>query len=607
MVRLGFLSLILTALLSLAAPVFAFDVTDVPGGLRDHGKDWLKDQAKSAGQEWLLGTGQSDTMKGILDKALNAVSGSNLPGSASDSCKVAVYGQMFSVLTNLGYLTNTKEGATAMLTSGAKTLSLGAGGLSAASGAAEGGLLNWLAGEYAGAATGQAEDTLFDRIQKLFSDGKAPEFEVFEKDGRCGKKDDCTYKLKALWDIVHGRYTVYMHGDCDCSGQGAGDGVPLGEWWVTVSGPMLMKVTADNKSFTWVVGEPTKIDMEADCPCSKKRLRTAVLGGKPTSGVGGGVTGGGTSTPPPPPPAPAPPSTLGDWLKVTTTCKDAECQALAAQINTLAQEREALGSEQNQAQTEMEQAKAAIGAEGGDKELGIAPASPAKTKANANALKAAQAKMDALRVKQATMDAKLRDLWKALKDCEMAKCGRYGMVCPGGGLGRGQALASACPPGASALGTAVLAEINRARTDPQDYARTLRGADAGEAVSFLEHQPALGALNEDERLTTAARQQVDDQGPRGGTSHTGSDGSTPMSRAQAAGLYSSIVAEEIALAQTQASGVVRQLIIDAGRPGRPHRTDLFGALFKLVGVACGPNKAYASMCVVTLATTPMAR
>jgi uncharacterized protein YkwD len=150
----------------------------------------------------------------------------------------------------------------------------------------------------------------------------------------------------------------------------------------------------------------------------------------------------------------------------------------------------------------------------------------------------------------------------------------------------------------------VLAEINRARTDPNAYAATL-GPDAGDAVSFLAHQPALPPLAFDDRLAAAARRQAADQGPIGGMSHIGTDGSNPIGRIHANCLFAMVVGEEISLGQTQPGPVVRQLIVDASEPTHLHRGDLFSPMFKRAGVACGPNRTWGEMCVIDLASTPM--
>jgi hypothetical protein len=155
--------------------------------------------------------------------------------------------------------------------------------------------------------------------------------------------------------------------------------------------------------------------------------------------------------------------------------------------------------------------------------------------------------------------------------------------------------------------SAVLDKINAARADPADFAETLHGPGSEDAIQFLKAQTPLQPISESPALDRAAQTQADDQGPRGGTSHIGSDGSGPMSRAHTEGVFSMVVAEEIAVSQTTAQDVVSNLLIDANpnRPGHPHRADLFNPAITLGGVACGPNSAYGEMCVIDLASKPI--
>ena len=157
---------------------------------------------------------------------------------------------------------------------------------------------------------------------------------------------------------------------------------------------------------------------------------------------------------------------------------------------------------------------------------------------------------------------------------------------------------------ASGFDAAVLAEINHARTDPQGYARTLKGPDAAESVAFLESQPPRPTFTESAGLDAAARREAADQGPIGGASHTGRDGSTPMSRIAAECVIAMVGGEEISLHQKTAAAVVRQLIIDNSSAHHFHRADLFSSAFTLAGAACGPNAAWGEMCVVDLAAIP---
>jgi uncharacterized protein YkwD len=170
----------------------------------------------------------------------------------------------------------------------------------------------------------------------------------------------------------------------------------------------------------------------------------------------------------------------------------------------------------------------------------------------------------------------------------------------------------------------VLAELNFARTHPQDYARQLERLartggvngryadpveDAGaldEAIDYLERQLPLPPLSPDARLASAARAHVMDQGRTGETGH-GRDGHSFSQRLKQAGLYAGLSAEDISYGFDQPAEVVRQLIIDQGVPGRGHRANIFQPALRIAGVACGSHPAYGALCVIDFASQPVGR
>jgi uncharacterized protein YkwD len=180
------------------------------------------------------------------------------------------------------------------------------------------------------------------------------------------------------------------------------------------------------------------------------------------------------------------------------------------------------------------------------------------------------------------------------------------------------------------LETAVLAGLNAARADPKGYADGLRRYETyfhGQQVDEPGHPPAMTTegvaavdnaigwldgrmpappLQYSDALARAARRLADDQGPRGGYSHVGSDGSTLRDRLQGVGVWAAAMEEDISLAQPTAEGVVRQLIIDDGVPGRGHRQAAFDPGLTIAGVACGPHATYGAMCVIDFAGGTMA-
>ena len=179
----------------------------------------------------------------------------------------------------------------------------------------------------------------------------------------------------------------------------------------------------------------------------------------------------------------------------------------------------------------------------------------------------------------------------------------------------------AAPPYLSKVEAEVVAELSLARTSPKSYANYLReyrslirgklyekpgeipvmlneGTKAvDEAIAFLERQAPIPPLEASRGLSLAARDHARDQGPRGATGHSGSDGSDPFSRMVRYGEWKSTAGENCAYGPGQARDIVIQLIVDDGVASRGHRANIFNPKFLVVGVAVGPHKVYGSVCV----------
>lgn len=173
----------------------------------------------------------------------------------------------------------------------------------------------------------------------------------------------------------------------------------------------------------------------------------------------------------------------------------------------------------------------------------------------------------------------------------------------------------------------IVAELNRARTDPRGYAaglavyrsyfhgkivrypgnpdglRTAEGiAAVDEAIRALRRQPPVATIRSATLLARAARDHVVEQGPRGATGHASANGERARDRLvrRGGGAY---VAEVITYGPPSAAEVVRQLIVDDAVPGRGHRKAVLAAEWAYAGAACGPHRRYKVMCVVTFART----
>lgn len=168
-------------------------------------------------------------------------------------------------------------------------------------------------------------------------------------------------------------------------------------------------------------------------------------------------------------------------------------------------------------------------------------------------------------------------------------------------------------------------EMNLARTHPRQYAdylvelrqyyqgdlievpgeiaiQTREGVPGiDEAIRFLRTVEPVPALNPSPGVSQAARDHVEDQGPKGLTEHRGTDGSHSGMRLNRYGEWRYLTGENIAYGRREARRIVINQIIDDGIKSRGHRENLFNPEFKRVGVACGEHANYRWMCVMELA------
>ncbi|MCI0512443.1 tetratricopeptide repeat protein [candidate division KSB1 bacterium] len=168
----------------------------------------------------------------------------------------------------------------------------------------------------------------------------------------------------------------------------------------------------------------------------------------------------------------------------------------------------------------------------------------------------------------------------------------------------------------------VVAEINRLRTNPAEYADqyvapfkihfqgnlitepgkvsiiTHEGVAAvEECYQVLKKTAAMRALLPARGLSRAAKDHVTGQGPTGDTGHDGVDGSRMSERIARYGNWGGGCAENISYGHNDARRIVLQLIIDDGVASRGHRKNLLNASYRFVGVACGAHARYGYMCV----------
>lgn len=168
------------------------------------------------------------------------------------------------------------------------------------------------------------------------------------------------------------------------------------------------------------------------------------------------------------------------------------------------------------------------------------------------------------------------------------------------------------PAFAGDLAEDVIAEINLARTAPQQYAQILASRTVGyrgvegegvvrEAIRFLEKQRPLPPLTLSPGMRNGALAHVLDMGPTGGRGHKGSNGSQPWDRIGRFGKWIGGAGENIDYGQRDARGTVVRLIVDDGVRGRGHRKNIFSSSFRVAGAAAGYHATYGGMCVIDFA------
>ena len=173
----------------------------------------------------------------------------------------------------------------------------------------------------------------------------------------------------------------------------------------------------------------------------------------------------------------------------------------------------------------------------------------------------------------------------------------------------------------------VFAELNRFRSDPaayteylSDYRPRFEGkllignddseidimtregvAAVDEAIRDLRREKPLPTLEWSDPLARAAADHVAVQSRSGAVGHyTRGSGPGERMRARGGGPY---VSEVITYGHHTPEGVVDQLLIDDGVPGRGHRHSLLRPTHRYAGVACGRHPVHRTMCVTLMSQT----
>jgi uncharacterized protein YkwD len=181
-------------------------------------------------------------------------------------------------------------------------------------------------------------------------------------------------------------------------------------------------------------------------------------------------------------------------------------------------------------------------------------------------------------------------------------------------------------PYLSALEKQIVRELNKARSDPSQYARAFlapqRKYYAGQKLIYpgeipirtregirafdecyqvlLKTRP-MGILTPKAGLARAARDHVLDQSKTGQIGHGGRDNSDVSQRANRYGRWNGRIGETIHYGHAAAGRIVSSLLIDDGVPSRGHRKIILDPLFRYAGVAFGPHPEFRTLCVIVFA------
>ncbi len=123
--------------------------------------------------------------------------------------------------------------------------------------------------------------------------------------------------------------------------------------------------------------------------------------------------------------------------------------------------------------------------------------------------------------------------------------------------------------------------------------QTYEGVSAiNEAIQFLKNQKPVPELILNKDISQACKDHINDIGPRGLTTHEGSDGSNIGERIEKYCEWDGATAENLDFGFKKAENILINMIVDDGVKERFQRSNLFNPEFRVVGIAAGPHKDY---------------
>lgn len=121
-----------------------------------------------------------------------------------------------------------------------------------------------------------------------------------------------------------------------------------------------------------------------------------------------------------------------------------------------------------------------------------------------------------------------------------------------------------------------------------------------ECIEELKKAEPLGPVERVNSLDNAARAHCNDIGPKGLTSHDGTDGSNCSDRIERFCEWEDTCAENLDFGSKNGLHCLLSLLIDDGVQGRGHRKNMMNPAIKYVGIAGGAHKEYEGCLVLNL-------
>ncbi len=145
------------------------------------------------------------------------------------------------------------------------------------------------------------------------------------------------------------------------------------------------------------------------------------------------------------------------------------------------------------------------------------------------------------------------------------------------------------------------ADVNDLRANPGEWAEYLKSFKSGRTkyrrqLAFLKGKKALPPLKLSKGLCLAAKELMNDHGPRGLSGHVGTDGTTFFARIGKYGMWDGKVAGNLYYGYRDADRLMIGILTEGGSTGWDQRNHIFSADFKVMGIACGLTM-YTEPCV----------